>query len=40
MTGYAVEGLIERARKGGVRHIMKKPFTLKELETIYNGIVN
>ena len=38
MTGYAVEGLIERARKGGIRTILKKPFTLKEVEAVFEEV--
>jgi len=40
MTGYAVEGLIERARKGGIRTILKKPFTLNEVDAAYNEVIN
>jgi CheY-like chemotaxis protein len=38
MTGYAVEGLIERARKGGIKTILKKPFTLKEVEAVFEEV--
>ena len=38
MTGYAVEGLIERARKNGIKHILKKPFTLNEVEALFDEV--
>jgi len=39
MTGYAVEELIKRARKDGVKAVLKKPFTLKEVEMVYDEVV-
>jgi CheY-like chemotaxis protein len=40
MTGYAVEGLVKRARKEGIKWILKKPFTLKEVESVFDEVVN
>ena len=39
MTGYTVEGLIQRAFKNGVKKILKKPFTLREVEEVYEEVV-
>jgi CheY-like chemotaxis protein len=36
MTGYAVEGLVERAKKDGIKYIIHKPFTLKEVEAVFS----
>ena len=40
MTGYAVEDLIERAKRNGIKHIIKKPFILKEIEEAIEEVEN
>jgi len=40
MTGYAVEELVERAKKNGIKHIIKKPFNLKEIEGVVEEVEN
>jgi CheY-like chemotaxis protein len=38
MTGYAVEELVRRAQKDGVKRVLKKPFTLQEVEKVFDEI--
>lgn len=38
-TGYAVDSLINRAIKDGITAIMRKPFTVKELEDKIKSVI-
>ena len=38
MTGYSVEELIKRAYKDGIKSVLKKPFALQEVETVFDEV--